>query len=195
MDERTRHRRRARPRPDRECRPRRRATATNVRDDSARSRAEFLQALAGHLHRREHGHCHQLEGQHLHLPSRQRDAAVRIHAAGRLHPRDRPQQLRLRVRALGARRRAGQHLGGRRRHRHARQVQPRGPDADDDRPPRRSGRHAVEHAGHRPLTTAATRSTASAARPTSPSISRATSSSPTATSTAASSSTTRTAAS
>ena len=33
-------------------------------------------------------------------------------AAGQLRPRDRPQQLRLRLRALGARRRAGQHLGG-----------------------------------------------------------------------------------
>ena len=31
---------------------------------------------------------------------------------GKLHPRDRPQQLRLRLRALGARGRAGQHLGG-----------------------------------------------------------------------------------
>ncbi len=54
--------------------------------------------------------------------------------AGRLHPRDRPEQLRLRLRALGARRRRGQHLGGRRRHRHAGQVQPRGPGADDHRP-------------------------------------------------------------
>ena len=56
--------------------------------------------------------------------------------AGHVHPRDRPQQLRLRLRALGARRRPGQHLGGRRRHRHARQVQPRGQGADDDRPAR-----------------------------------------------------------
>ena len=120
-------------------------------DHSARSGAEFLQEPAGHLHRREHGHRHQLEGQHLHLPSRQRDAAVRIHAAGPVHPRDRPQQLRLLVRALGARRRPGQHLGGRRRHRHARQVQPRGQGADDDRPPRGSGRHARQHARRRPL--------------------------------------------
>ena len=45
--------------------------------------------------------------------------------AGRLRARDRPQQLRLRLRALGARRRAGQHLGRRRRDRHARQVQSR----------------------------------------------------------------------
>ena len=44
----------------------------------------------------------------------------------RLRSRDRPRQLRLRVRALGARRRRGQHLGGRRRHRHAGQVQPAG---------------------------------------------------------------------
>ena len=44
----------------------------------------------------------------------------------------------------------------------------------------------VEHAGRRRASTAATRSTASAARPTSPSISRATSSCPTATSTRAS---------
>ena len=44
----------------------------------------------------------------------------------------------------------------------------------------------VEHAGRGRASTAATRSTASAARPTSPSISRATSSSPTATSTRAS---------
>ena len=60
--------------------------------------------------------------------------------AGHVRPRDRPQQLRLRLRPLGARRRAGQHLGGRRRHRHARQVQPRGQGADDDRPPRGPGR-------------------------------------------------------
>ena len=71
--------------------------------------------------------------------------------AGRVHPRDRPQQLRLRVRALGARRRPGQHLGGRRRHRHAHQVQPRGPGADDDRPARGSGRHARQHARRGPL--------------------------------------------
>ena len=88
--------------------------------DPARSGAQLLQEPAGHLHRREHGHRDQLEGQHLHLPPRQRDAAVRVHAARELRARDRPQQLRLRVRALGARRRAGQHLGGRRRHRHAR---------------------------------------------------------------------------
>ena len=45
-------------------------------------------------------------------------------AAGPVHPRDWPQQLRLRLRAFGPRRRRGQHLGGRRRHRHAHQVQP-----------------------------------------------------------------------
>ena len=104
---------------------------------------------------------------------------------GAVHPRDRPQQLRLRVRAFGARRRPGQHLGGRRRHRHARQVQPRGQGADDHRPPRGSGRDARRTCRAAAASTAATRSTASAARPTSPSISRATSSSPTATSTGA----------
>ena len=36
-------------------------------------------------------------------------------AAGRLRARDRPRQLRLRLRAFGPRRRGGQHLGGRRR--------------------------------------------------------------------------------
>ena len=148
----------------------------------ARGGAQLLQAPAGHLHRREHGHRHELEGHDLHVPPRVRDAAVRILAAGQLRARDRPEQLRLRVRAFGARRRAGQHLGGRRRHRHAHQVQSRGQGADDDRPARGSGRHALEHAGRGPSSTAATRSTASAGRPTSRSISRATSSSPTATS-------------
>ena len=71
--------------------------------------------------------------------------------AGAVHPRDRPEQLRLRVRALGARRRPGQHLGGRRRHRHARQVQPRGPGADGHRPARGSGRDAGQHARQRHL--------------------------------------------
>ena len=95
------------------------------------------------------------------------------------------EQLRLRLRAFGARRCAGQHLGGGRRHRHAGQVQPRGQGADDHRPPRGSGRHAVEHAGRRRFH-GRNANTASAARPTSRSISRATSSSPTATSTPAS---------
>ena len=100
-----------------------------------------------------------------------------------VRPRDRAEQLRLRLRALGARRRPGQHLGGGRRHRHAGQVQPRGPRADGDRAPRGSGRHAGQHARAAASSTAATRSTASGGRPTWPSISRATSSCPTATST------------
>ncbi len=50
--------------------------------DSARSRSRFLQEPAGHLHRREHGHRDEFEGQHLHLPPRERDAAVRV-LAGR----------------------------------------------------------------------------------------------------------------
>ena len=151
--------------------------------DSARGRAQLLQEPAGHLHRREHGDCHQLEGQHLHLPPRQRDAAVRVHPAGRVRAGDRARQLRLRLRALGARRSAGQHLGGGRRHRHAGEVQPRGQGADDDRPPAGSGGLARRHAGTRHVFTAATRNTASGARPTWPSISRATSSCPTAIST------------
>ncbi len=177
------------------CRPRRRATATNVATIPHEAVPNFFKNSPGIYTGENMGIATNSKG-NIYIYHRANETRLFEYTPqGVVHPRDWPQQLRLLVRAFGARRRAGQHLGGRRRHRHARQVQPRGPDPDDDRPPRGSGRHAVEHAGQRPLTTAATRSTASAARPTSRSISRATSSSPTATSTAASSSTTRTAAS
>ena len=163
-----------------------RATATNVPVIPHEAVPNFFKNPPGIYTGENMGIATNSKGNIYIYPPRLRDAAVRVHAARQLRARDRPQQLRLRLRALGARRRAGQHLGGRRRHRHAHQVQPRGQGADDDRPARGSGRHALEHAGRRHASTGATRSTASAGRPTSPSISRATSSSPTATSTRAS---------
>ena len=104
-------------------------------------------------------------------------------AAGDLRPRDWPEQLRLLLRALRAGRRAGQHLGGRRRHRHARQVQPRRQSADGASDGARIRSPCSRTCPGGASSTDGTRSTASAGRPMSPSISRATSSCPTATST------------
>ena len=63
----------------------------------------------------------------LRLHSQRRYAAVRVRQEGRIRARDRARNLRIRLRARGPRRQAGQHLGRRRGDEHGHQVQPGGP--------------------------------------------------------------------
>ena len=143
------------------------------------------------LPRRGHRRGAQLEGTRLRLHAQRRIVApLPVRSDRRLRPGDRPRLVRVRDGARRARRSAGQHLDGRRRHQHRRQVQPRRQGRDGAGAPSRDGRRTDPDgdAGARRR-----RRTASIARPTSPGTRRATSSSPTATTTRAWRSTTRTA--
>ena len=77
-------------------------------------------------------------------------------AAGHVHPRDRPQQLRLRLRPRGPRRRGRQRLDDRRGLEHPHQVHPGGQAADGDRQAPGSDRPAREDAGSGPTDRAPT---------------------------------------
>ena len=148
--------------------------------DSAQRRARILQESPRYLHRREHGHRHELERNvYIFHRATRRDCSstrrgafvreigrnnygfafahsVRVDAQDNIWAVDEGTDMLVKFRPDGTR-------------------------ADDHRPSRGSGGHAGEHAGHAAFH-GRNESTSSADRPTSPSISRATSSCPTATS-------------
>ena len=116
------------------------ATAENVPTIPALVGAEFLQAAARSLLRRGHRHRDEFERARVRLPPQRRYAAVRVRPERRLRQGMGRRPLRHRVRAPGARRSAGQRVGGRRGDEHGHQVQPRGTCRDGARPPARARR-------------------------------------------------------
>ena len=83
--------------------------------------------------------------------AQRRNAAVRVRPERHVRQGVRRRQLRLRVRARGARRQGRQRLGGRRGHEHHPEVQPRRKAADGARQAARSARAAGADARRRPV--------------------------------------------
>ena len=102
------------------------ATAQNVPEIPYTSVPNFLKLPAGEYSRRIRRRRDQFQGTHLRLSPQRQHAAVGVRSERQLRQGNRQGLLRLRVRALGARRCARQHLDRRRRHEHRHEVQPEG---------------------------------------------------------------------
>jgi hypothetical protein len=109
--------------------------------DTIRAGIELLEASHGRLLRGKHRRRYQFQGAYLRLRPGPRNAVVRIRPERQFPAFHRGGPVRVRVRACGARRFAGQHLGSGRRVEHAHQVQPAGASRDADGTQARGARH------------------------------------------------------